>query len=185
MNILIPDSWLREHLETKATPSEIQKYLSLSGPSVERVETIRKDPVYDIEVTTNRVDCMSVRGIAREAAAILPEFGIKAQRKTLRLPTLKSQKPLDIRIINNPKLCQRILAIKFTGIHIAPSPAWLRDRLVKVGQRPLLNVIDITNYVMWELGHPIHVFDYDRLTTKKIIVREAKPAETLVTLDEK
>ena len=85
MNILIPHSWLLEHLDTKATPEEIQKYLSLCGPSVERINQIDGEPVYDIEITTNRVDSMSVRGIAREAAAILPQFGIKAKLKKFTL----------------------------------------------------------------------------------------------------
>ena len=86
MNILIPDSWLREYLETDATPRDIQRCLSLCGPSVERIyenklTTKNKDWIYDIEITTNRVDCMSVIGIAREAAAILHLFGIAAHLK--------------------------------------------------------------------------------------------------------
>src|SRR4030042_5550588 len=76
MNILIPDSWLREYLETKATPKQIKEYLSLCGPSVERLHTVNGEPVYDVEITTNRPDSMSVVGIAREAAAILPRFDI-------------------------------------------------------------------------------------------------------------
>src|SRR3989344_6053651 len=78
MNILIPDSWLREYLKTKATPEQIKEYLSLCGPSVERLTKVGSELVYEIEVTSNRPDSMSVVGIAREAAAILPRFGIKA-----------------------------------------------------------------------------------------------------------
>ncbi|HLD24365.1 MAG TPA: hypothetical protein VJB96_00390, partial [Patescibacteria group bacterium] len=79
MNILIPDSWLREYLKTNAKPADIQRCLSLCGPSIERTETVGNDIIYDIEVTTNRVDSFSVYGIAREAAAILPEFGFSAK----------------------------------------------------------------------------------------------------------
>lgn len=191
MNILIPDKWLREYLKTDATPSEIQKYLSLCGPSVERIETVEGEPVYDIEVTTNRVDMMSVVGIAREAAAILPNFAIKAKIKNTETRNHKknakpqNKRELDIKIVNDPRLCRRIMAVKIANIKIGPSPKWMQKRLIQVGQRPLNNAIDITNYVMWEIGHPVHAFDYDRLIEKKIVVREAKKGEKLITLDNK
>jgi phenylalanyl-tRNA synthetase beta chain len=187
MNIYIPHYWLLDHLETDADPQTIASCLSLCGPSVERIETFESEPVYDIEVTTNRVDMMSVRGIAREAATILPEFGAKASLKPVsNAPIIDAaSSPLDIEIVNDPKLNHRILAIKISNVEIKPSPEWLQKRLLQVGQRPLNNIIDITNYVMWEIGHPIHAFDYDRLTAKKIIVRAANPGETFVTLDNK
>src|SRR3989344_1883740 len=185
MNILIPHEWLKTHLDTRATPEELKDALSLCGLSVEKTIPAGKDVVFDIEVTTNRVDCMSVRGIAREAAAILPEFGSSARLNPMALTPVASRKPLDIKIVNDQKLCHRILAIKLTCVRITKSPAWLADRLTKVGQRPLNNIIDITNYVMWELGHPIHVFDYDRLAAKTILVREGRTDERLVTLDGK
>jgi phenylalanyl-tRNA synthetase beta chain len=186
MNILIPHHWLLDHLKTTASPAQIQKYLSLCGPSVERTIKVKGQPVYDIEVTTNRVDMMSVRGIAREAAAILPEFNIPAKLKPLNIPSLSSlsTKPLALRIVNDPKLCHRILAIKLKNTIIKASPKWLQDRLIEVGQRPLNNVIDITNYITWEIGHPIHAFDYDRLKNKTIIIRLAQKGETLTTLDD-
>ncbi|MCH7641186.1 phenylalanine--tRNA ligase subunit beta [Patescibacteria group bacterium] len=183
MNILVPHSWLSEYLNTDATPRKIAESLALCGPSVEKIEKIGDDWVYDIEVTTNRVDMMSVYGIAREAYAILPQFGYKAKIKPYKPQKTEGTKKLDIEITNNPKLCNRILAIKLENVELGPSPQWLSDRLEKVGQRPLNNAIDITNYVMWEIGHPIHVFDYDRLVNKKILVREAKKGETLITLD--
>lgn len=188
MNILIPDSWLREHLHTEATPKQLKDCLSLCGPSIERIYEKEDDWVYDIEVTTNRVDMMSVRGIAREAALILPEFGIPAS--LLPFPAESGEIPnsgskLDIKITNNPILCSRLLGMKLSNIHIHESPAWMRRKLELVGQRPLNAVVDVTNYVMWEVGHPIHVFDYDALKQKTIIVREAKKGETLTTLDRK
>ncbi len=183
MNILIPHSWLTEFLETDAKPKKIAECLSLCGPSVEKIEKSQDDWIYDIEVTTNRVDMMSVYGIAREAAAILPQFGYQAKLKKQKSPDIKAKNMLDIKITNNSKLCHRILAIKLSKVILEPSPFWLADRLKKVGQRPLNNAVDITNYAMWELGHPIHVFDYDRIIGKKIIVREAKKGETLTTLD--
>lgn len=186
MNILIPDSWLREYLKTDATPSQIKEWLSLSGPSVERINTVNGDAVYDIEITTNRVDAYSVYGIAREASVILPQFDCPAKLLPLKLikeDKLQSSKALGIKIVNDQKLCQRILAIKLENIKLGESPDWMKDRLEKVGQRALNNAVDITNYVMWEIGHPVHVFDFDRIVNKTIIIREAKKGETLTTLD--
>jgi len=186
MNILIPDSWLRDYLKTDATPKQLKDCLSLCGPSIERINAVDGEIVYDIEVTTNRVDMMSVTGIAREASVILPQFDIPAAYIPLKTPKPpEGKKKLDIIIKNNPALCHRILAVKLSNIKLGPSPAWLQRRLTLVGQRPLNNAIDITNYVMWEVGHPVHAFDYDRLTEKKIIVREAKKGETFITLDGK
>lgn len=185
MNILIPDSWLREYLKTDAKPADIQRCMSLCGPSIERTATIGNDIIYDIEVTTNRVDSYSVYGIAREAAAILPEFGFRATLTPLdtKFPKAKTLPKLDIRITDPDKLCRRILAIKISNVTLAPSPKWMRERLEKVGQRPLNNIIDITNYVMWETGLTSHAFDYDRLTKKSILVRKANKGERLLTLD--
>lgn len=185
MNILIPHTWLLEHLDTDAKPADIQRCLSLSGPSIERIYDKEGEPVYDIEVTTNRVDSASVRGIATEAAAILPEFGFKAKLKPLTQIDLNtSSKNLDIKIENDPKLCHRIITVKLSNLKLKPSPAWLQKRLRQIDLRPINNLIDITNYVMWDLGHPIHAFDYDRLITKKIIVRTAKKGEKFITLDD-
>lgn len=186
MNILIPDSWLREFLKTDATPKEIKEYVSLCGPSVERMNTVGKDIVYDIEVTTNRVDSYSVMGIAREAAAILPRFGKKAKFTShVAKGSIYPKTPLGIHIEDPKGYCRRILAVKIANITLAPSPAWLAKKLELVGQRPLNNIIDITNFVMWETGHPSHAFDYDRLVAKKILVREAKKGEKVVSLDGK
>jgi phenylalanyl-tRNA synthetase beta chain len=185
MNILIPDSWLREYLTTNAKPKELASALSLCGPTVDRIHKVGSDYVYDIEVTTNRVDAMSVYGIAREANAILPRFGYKTSLKKIGLSKVSNKSPLGIEIKNDPKLCKRILAVKLENVKLGPSPKWLAEKLISVGQRPLINAIDITNYVMWEMGHPIHAFDYDRIKSKKIIVREAKKGEKLVTLDNK
>jgi len=183
MNIKIPHSWLSQYLKTDAAPIKIAEALSLSGPSVEKVENIGNDFVYDIEVTTNRVDMMSVYGIAREASVILPQFGYKAQLKKYDQKSIISSKHLNLIIVNNPKLCKRVLAVKLENVNLGKSPDWLTKQLNRVGQRPLNNAIDITNYVMWEIGHPLHVFDYDRITSKKIIIREAKKGEVLITLD--
>lgn len=186
MNILIPDSWLREHLQSKASKQDIQKYLSLSGPSVER---IYDDEVYDIEVTTNRVDSMSVRGIAREAATILKRAGIAAKLKKLNLPTITKHPNKNLplpEIIYETDKVRRVLAVVMTDVQHLPSPEKMQNRLKAIEVNLHEALIDISNYVTHELGHPCHVFDYDKIMERggKIIIKEARKGKKFVTLDE-
>lgn len=185
MNIQISDSWLREFIETKATPKQIGEYLSLCSQSVEKTTKDEEDFVYDIEITSNRPDCLSVYGIARELVAVLPKFGIETKLK--KIPTLASQGfPLRFTLqvkISNPNLCPRFTALVFDNITIKPSPEFVRKRLKQSGIRALNNVIDISNYLMLELGQPMHTFDYDKILKHKMILRESKKGEEIVTLD--
>jgi phenylalanyl-tRNA synthetase beta chain len=189
MQILIPDSWLRSFLDTKATPHQIQQSLSLCGPSIERLYKIKDDFVYDVEVTTNRVDCMSVIGLAREAAAILPRFELTASLKkdpfteTLPVPTAKTVDYLKVKV--DPAHCPRFSAVLIQNVTVGPSPDWLIKRLELAGLRSLNNVVDISNYLMLELGQPVHTFDYDKITGHTMILRASKPGEKITTLDQK
>lgn len=191
MNILIPHTWLLEHLETDASPQEIQRLLSLSGPSVERIYEIEGESVYDIEVTTNRVDCMSVRGIAREAAVILSQAGVKARLKPANIKVSDSLVPkaktpgLGLEIKNDPALCQRILCVLVRDVKRTPSPEWMQKRLRQIGVNVHDSVIDITNYVTHEYGHPCHAFDYDKLLQVggTIIVKEAVKGKKFAIID--
>lgn len=185
MDIFIPDKWLREHLKTKASKEDIAKYLSLSGPSVERIKKEPSDYVYAIEVTTNRVDSVGVYGLAREASAILPRFKVSA--KLLPLET-KSKQPLSksvsyLRTHVDSSLCPRFTAVLIKNVTVKPSPLKIQDRLLAVGVRPINNVVDISNYLMHELGQPMHTFDYDKIAEHKMILRESKKGEILTTLD--
>lgn len=186
MNILVPDSWLREYLDTKATARDIKEKLSLSGPSVERMNQSGNDMVYDIEITSNRVDMASVYGIAREAAAILPRLSIPAVLKPLSVAVPPNvEHPLPMNISDPEIICNRILGIVMEVEPMKPSPDYIRQRLEKSGVRSLNNLVDITNYVMLEVGHPTHVFDYDRVKTHTFIIRKAKQNEQIITLDGK
>ena len=185
MNIRISDSWLREHLKTKADHKEIAKIMSLTSVSVERIEKIDGDYIYDIEVTTNRPDLMSVVGLAREAATALSENGIEAKFipfSSKELP--KSTQKFPIEIVNDPKLVNRICAVVM-DVKIGQSPKIIKDRLEASGIRSLNNLIDVTNYVMRETGHPTHVFDLDRLNTKRLTIRRSEKGEVVETLDQK
>lgn len=187
MDIRILDSWLREHLETNAKPDELAKAMSLTSASIERVTPYGKgDFVYEIEITTNRVDMASVRGIAREAATVLPHFGYKATLLPLKLPTIKNESSdkLPLHITVDEKLINRVCGV-LLEVEKKESPQYVKDRLEAADIRSLSNLVDITNYVMLEIGHPAHVFDYDRLKNHTLIIRESKKGETIVTLDKK
>jgi len=189
MNIQILHSWLLEHLETKASPQKVGESLALCGPSVEKVEKHGNDWLYDIEVTTNRIDMMSVIGIAREATVILPQFGYKATPKPLTLnrkALLKKEKGKNysLTIETNKNLTNRVMAVVM-DVTMGKTPDWIKERLEAAGIRSLNPVIDVTNYVMTEIGHPTHVFDYDRIKSHTLIFRLSKKGEKITTLDEK
>ncbi|MCL2081526.1 MAG: phenylalanine--tRNA ligase subunit beta [Oscillospiraceae bacterium] len=137
------------------------------------------DIVYEFEITSNRPDCLSVRGLAREAAATF--------EKPLRLPEPEvkgggGELPLKLSV-EAPELCARYSARMVRDIKIGPSPKWMRTRLRAAGVRPINNIVDITNYVMLEYGQPMHAFDYGCLDDGQIVVRTAREGETLLTLD--
>ncbi len=185
MNILVPDSWLREHLKTKATVKQIAEYLSLSSQSVEKINQVDTDWVYDIEITTNRPDCLAIYGLARELAAILPRYGLTAKLKKLAAPEIPQTTqllPLEVKITKT-SLCPRFTAIILDNVQIAPSPRVIRERLTKAGIRSLNNVVDIANYLMLELGQPMHTFDYDKIKGAQMILRKSQAGESIVTLD--
>jgi phenylalanyl-tRNA synthetase beta chain len=137
--------------------------------------------VIDLDIKAHRGDLFCMVGVAREVAAFTgkrlrpPDSHVKEQGT----PTAKLMK-LEVR---DPDLCPRYTARVVRNVTLGPSPQWMADRLIAAGMRPINNVVDITNYVMLELGQPLHAFDYDKVTDHTIIVRRAKPAETLTTLD--
>lgn len=185
MNIKIVDSWLREYLKTKASCETIAEKLSLSSVSVEKIEKVSGDLIYDIEVTSNRVDLMSVIGIAREAVASLTQSGIPAELILFNPKAkTKSLENLPLRIVNDPKLVNRIITV-LIDVKTGESPKFIKERLEESGIRSLNNLIDVTNYLMRETGHPAHVFDFDRLNSEKMIIREARKGEKIITLDGK
>lgn len=138
------------------------------------------DTQLEVDLTPNRPDCTSVIGVAREIAGIYRK-NITTPLKNIELATTSASFGVEV---ENPELCPRYAARLITGIAIGPSPWWLRKRLLSVGQRPINNVVDITNFVMLEYGQPLHAFDFDTLADKKIVVRTPRPDEkTFTTLD--
>ncbi|MDD3243406.1 MAG: phenylalanine--tRNA ligase subunit beta, partial [Eubacteriales bacterium] len=141
------------------------------------------DTVLDFKLYANRSDCQSIFGLAREAAAVL---GHSADAPDISYTTAGGDVNDYLNVtVEAPDLCPRYMARVIKNIRIAPSPAWMRQRLAACGVRPINNVVDITNYVMLELGQPMHAFDYRHLQGGRIVVRRAKAGESIVTLDEK
>ncbi len=138
--------------------------------------------VFEIDITPNRADCLSVMGIAREIAA---QTGKKFRMPDLSYPemdkTVESCAEVEIQA---PDLCPRYCATVIEGIKIAPSPRWMQDRLTACGMRPINNIVDVTNYVMLEMGQPLHAFDYQEIRGHKIIARRAAEGEVMYTLDD-
>lgn len=188
MDIKISNNWLRDYLKTEVKPEELGQLLSYCGPSVEYVNKVGKDFVYEIEITTNRPDMMSVIGIAREANAILKSFGKKVNftyRGTKpRGGSLRGLVPLGLNVkIQDKSLCPRFTAIILDNIKVTSSSKWMRERLEASGIRSLNNVVDISNYVMLETGQPIHIFDYDKIKGQAMVLRKSKEGELITTID--
>ncbi len=137
------------------------------------------DEVLDVSITPNRGDCMSVRGLARELAAYwrIPLKDVSPQFSTSTEPT-----EFDVSIVD-PEACPRFVAHQIDEVTVGPSPLWMQTRLLSIGQRPISNVVDVSNYVMWELGQPIHTFDAEKIADRRLIIRRAEEGETLQTLD--
>lgn len=189
MDIKLPHSLLKEFLDTSARPEQIAKSLSLCGPTVDRITSYKNDHLYHIEVITNRIDSASAFGIAREAAAILPQFKYKAKIKNdpyqlnlKQLGDLPKNSPLNLQILDN-SLIPRFTAIALTNTQVKPSPKPVQDWLNLSGLRPLNNVIDITNELTLKYGQPVHAFDLDKIANQQIIMRESKKGESITTLD--
>lgn len=173
--------WLKEFVDVKAPATELRSRLSLAGVAIDSVDDSPAGPVLDAEITSNRPDCLGHYGIAREAAAIYRK-PLKPVHPKLKeaAEKVESAARVDIEV---PDLCGRFTARVVRGVKTQPSPDWLRERLAAIGQNSINNVVDVTNYVMFELGHALHAFDYDKLREHRIIVRRARAGEKLRTLD--
>jgi phenylalanyl-tRNA synthetase beta chain len=176
--------WLSDFLPGPLDGEMAADALTRGGLPVEVIDCFGDDTVIDVEVTSNRPDCLSHQGVARELASLL---GRPLRVTPAPLPPESADaaaSTTSVRI-DALDLCPHYTARVIRGIRIAPSPAWLQRRLEAVGLRPINNVVDVTNYVLFETGQPLHTFDFDHLEGCRIVVRRAKPGEKLVTLDGK
>lgn len=176
-----PISWLKKYVDIKLPLKDLMWKMTEVGMTTESFEEIGDEYVLDVEVTPNRPDWMSIVGIAREIAAIqnipitLPKFPEPPAKKA----------NLPFKINNDFDLSPRFSAITIKGVTQKPSPKWMQDYLTMVGLRPINNLIDITNYVMFELGSPIHVFDYDKLINAEMTVMKSLEGEQFTSVDGK
>ncbi|MCU1240147.1 MAG: phenylalanyl-tRNA synthetase beta subunit [Candidatus Acidoferrum typicum] len=175
-------NWLKDFVDVKATPDELASRLALSGTNIGGIENGPHGAVIDAEVSSNRPDSLGHYGIAREISAIykLPLKPVTPKPKESTAAKAADAAHVEIQ---SPELCGRFTARVIRGAKIQPSPQWLKDRLEASGVASINNVVDATNYVMLELGHALHAFDYDKVRDHRIVVRRAKPSEKIRTLD--
>ena len=179
-------SWLQELVPVPSAPDEVASRLALRGFEVASIEPAAgsrgghgREAVIDFEITANRPDCLSVIGLAREASAA---YSLPLQLPERTMPPAGQPQPIDV-TIEDAELCPRYCAQVFEVRSSAASPAWLRERLEAAGVRSISAVVDVTNYVMLEMGQPTHAFDLAKLGGRALRIRRARAGETLRTLD--
>ena len=181
-------NWLADYVSLPNSIAELTNRLTLSGLNLEEYHDVsagltNPDIAIDLEVTSNRPDCLGHIGIAREISVLF--------QQPLRIPSAavtESSQPVADAVsvrIESDDLCPEYHARLIRGVRIGPSPAWLRDRLAAVGINSVNNVVDVTNYVMLECGQPLHAFDFDKLNSQQIIVRRAAPGEKIRAIDQR
>lgn len=177
--MLAPLSWLKEYVNITLSPKELGERLTEVGLGTERISKVDEDTIFEFEITPNRPDLLSIIGISREIAAI--------EKKNIKLPKLpnilKPQKSLPLIINTDFKINPRFTGIIIDAITVKESPAWLKKRLQKVGLRPINNIVDITNYVMLELGNPLHAFDYRKIKGNVLNVVQTNGGEEFKSVD--
>ena len=173
-------NWLAHYVELPESAEELAAGLTAAGHAVEGMTERGDDLLLDVDVTTNRPDCMSHFGLAREVAAI---FGRELTPPESACAESAEATADHVAVELADGDCRRYVARLVRGVTVGPSPPWLARRLESIGQRPINNVVDVTNFVLWETGQPIHAFDFAKVTGGRIVVRAAGEGETLVTLD--
>ncbi len=179
--MLVSWNWLREYLNISATAEEVAERLMMAGLNHEGNEAVGADVAIELEVTSNRPDCLGHLGVAREAAVL---FGAELKLPQVELP--KGTTPVEELTsveLECPELCPRYTARVIRGVKIKSSPAWMVERLATVGIPAINNVVDITNYVLLECGQPLHAFDLSLLAERRIVVRRARAKEPFTAIN--
>src|SRR5262245_61750210 len=174
-------NWLKEFVDIPDDPQTLGRKVTGVGLAADAIDTNDSDTIYEFDITTNRPDCLSHLGLAREVSAI---YGTPLRKPVfeVREGNVSTLDEFSIEIAD-PDLCGRYCGRYIEGVRIAPSPDWLRQRLEGLGLRSINNVADVTNLVMMEIGQPLHAFDADTLHNQQIIVRRAAVDEKITTLD--
>ncbi len=181
--MLISWNWLKEYVRLDMSVAELERRLMMAGLNHESTADVEGDIAIDLEVTSNRPDCLGHVGIAREVAVLF--------NQELKMPAAKPKESgppveqLTKVAVECPELCPRYTARVIRGIKVGESPSWLKRRLKTIGIGPINNVVDITNYVLMESGQPLHAFDFAKLAGQQIVVREPRRGERLEAIDHK
>ncbi len=179
--MIVSWEWLGQYVELGMPLEELTTRLTMSGLNLEGTEPVGNDTAIDLEVTSNRPDCLGHVGVAREVS-VLFDTPLTTPDPT---PATSDTPVAEITsvAIECPALCPRYTARVIRGIAVGPSPSWLVDRLATLGIASINNVVDITNYVLMETGQPLHAFDLEKLSEQRIVVREARTGETLEAIN--
>ncbi|MBX3437079.1 MAG: phenylalanine--tRNA ligase subunit beta [Planctomycetaceae bacterium] len=181
--MIVSWNWLREYVSLDMSAEELTHRLTMSGLNLEEFHDVDGDMAIDIEVTSNRPDCLGHLGVAREIGVLFdrPVNPPAAEVEATSEPTADVTSVQ----IECPELCPQYIARVIRGVKVGPSPDWMQARLRTVGITPINNLVDVTNYVLMECGQPLHAFDFDKLGERRIVVRRARPGETMEAIDHK
>jgi len=181
--MIVSWNWLTDYLRLEEPVDVLTERLALAGLNLESISDVGGDIAIDLEVTSNRPDCLGHLGVAREISVVFD--------KTLRVPDPRPatagpsvEKHTKV-AVEDRGLCPRFTARVVSGARVGESPWWLRKRLETIGVRPISNIVDVTNYVMFECGQPLHAYDLDRLAEHRLVVRRARPGELLTAINNK
>jgi phenylalanyl-tRNA synthetase beta chain len=179
--MLIPFDWLTEFVDVNEPVDQLAERLTMAGLEVEAIRCSDQGTALDLKITPNRGDCLSVIGVAREVAALTGSAVRPPPSDVVASGPPQPRLSVEIR---DPDLCPRYVARLVRDVGHGESPDWMQRRLILAGLRPINAVVDATNYVMLETGQPLHAFDYDLLEEGRIVVRRARPGESIVTIDQ-
>ena len=180
--MLAPLSWLKEYIDVTLESNKLGDRLTEVGLGTEKITKDKDDIIFELEITPNRPDLLSIIGVAREVAAMEGKK-IKYPKAIVDIKNVKPKKVLPLKIQTDHTINPRFTGMIIDGIKVKESPQWLAERLIKIGQRPINNIVDITNYVMFELGNPLHAFDYDKIEGHVLKVHQTKGGEEFKSVD--
>lgn len=185
----LPLSWLKDFVPVKLSAEALAHRLTMGGFEIEEILDVGGEEVFEVNVTPNRGDCLSILGLAREVSAIcgvplrpFAPFGRQDQVRPANTRSLKVETPASVRVESKRK-CPLYSMAFFSGVRVGPSPDWLVKRLEWAGLRSLNTIVDITNYVLMESGQPLHAFDLDKVAGARVVVRQARSGEKILALD--
>jgi phenylalanyl-tRNA synthetase beta chain len=181
--MIVSWNWLTDYLRLDVPVEVLAERLALTGLNLESIADVGGDIAIDLEVTSNRPDCLGHLGVAREISVLFDRpLCIPDPRPSTAGPPVETKTAVDV---EEGELCPRFTARVVTGVKVGESPWWLRKRLETIGVRPISNLVDVTNYVMFECGQPMHAYDLDRLAEHRLIVRRARAGEKLTAINNK